>query len=985
MPGNKLDFNDFASADFSKKILALEKSMQSLLTTFKALGKEARDVNKAIKSAGTFEEFTKNTKKATDATNRFAKSEQLMVKEIQKFRFEATSAGKALAVQREKTRLATKANRDYAKSVLGSTKATGRFFKGIAKGNIVANLFTRGMRSIGRAIGGVIRSIVEFDQAIADVGAIAQASEQEMDRFRKTALQLGGTTKFTATEVAGLQKELAKLGFTTSEILDAQAAILALASAANTDLSRAAEIAGITVNQFGLLAKDTQLVVDVMARSFTTSALDIEKFAESMKFVGPAAKATGLDIQQATVYLQLLADAGISGSMAGTSLRQIMLALSKESGTFSEKIKNAAGAGLDLAGAAEEVQKRAATALLVIAEGVDKVDAMTEALNNAAGAAQELAERQLDTLKGQVTILTSAWNRLVLTVTESESGFRVIKSILGGFSNIFNNYVDSVIALGAASEGTADDFLGFFLTELESKDYDKKVKALGEELKFVAGELNEYKQQLSEANFQLSITKRREKEVREEWERRRGVAEGFIRIYEQYLLRLRDVRIEETKNNDEVEREIGLLGELKKELSDLKKERDFATSLEDINIIDEAIRKTQAQIDKINERRDAETAAIKAAKKELDDYTKSIEKWLKAVKKGDEAGEDWMTTLFRTAGVLDHLKGQISDAADELERLSGIEPDLETDEDPSIFWGQSIEAIREYVEVAQVAFEEGTIGAEEFARIMTEAADAIKEKTIFALQTINTFGQLAGDVASNLLAGRLQNIELERRKQIESFEAQAAAGIISEEKLQQNKVRINKKATAEIVKVRRQQAIIDKAAALFSIAINTAVAAMTVTGQTGVGAVAAVPLVIALGAAQAAAVLAEPLPKFEKGIQSAPGGPAVVSEKGRELVKEKSGKMWLTPDSESVLDIPKGASVTPANITDQFLKYALIANGFEGKGSDNEITLMMEELKGIKQAIKSKPVSSSTITPAGILTAVNRGHTTIKSLKKYFK
>ena len=82
--------------------------------------------------------------------------------------------------------------------------------------------------------------------------------------------------------------------------------------------------------------------------------------------------------------------------------------------------------GLDLAGATEEVQRRAATALLVLADGVGTIDDYTESLDNAAGSSQRMADIQLETLQGKVTILKSAWDRYILTLATSEEQFLVL-------------------------------------------------------------------------------------------------------------------------------------------------------------------------------------------------------------------------------------------------------------------------------------------------------------------------------------------------------------------------------------------------------------------------------------------------------------------------------------------------------------------------------------------------------------------------------
>ena len=101
------------------------------------------------------------------------------------------------------------------------------------------------------------------------------------------------------------------MGFTSDEINQVTESTLALAQAADADLARAAEVAGSTLRGFGLDASETQRVTDVMASSFGASALDMESFAESMKYVAPVANAAGISLEETTAMLASLSNSGI--------------------------------------------------------------------------------------------------------------------------------------------------------------------------------------------------------------------------------------------------------------------------------------------------------------------------------------------------------------------------------------------------------------------------------------------------------------------------------------------------------------------------------------------------------------------------------------------------------------------------------------------------------------------------------------------------
>ena len=216
-------------------------------------------------------------------------------------------------------------------------KATGNFKK--------MAVAAAGFYAVKQAMGAVVSTGMEFTSQMSNLKAITRdtnlsiaENEKNFKALETTARELGKTTKFTAGEVVSLQTEFGKLGYSTSEITAAQHATLNLAAAVNVDLSQAATVAGQTVNQFRLTAEDTDRVVNVMASSFTKSALDMEKFTNSMTYVGPLAGEMGIDIEGTTAIIAKLADVGIDGSIAGTALRRVFLEMGNESSKLSKKV-----------------------------------------------------------------------------------------------------------------------------------------------------------------------------------------------------------------------------------------------------------------------------------------------------------------------------------------------------------------------------------------------------------------------------------------------------------------------------------------------------------------------------------------------------------------------------------------------------------------------------------------------------------------------
>ena len=280
----------------------------------------------------------------------------------------------------------------------------------------------------------------EFEFEMQKVKAVSGATGEEFESLKNSALELGRTTVFSASDVAKLQTEFAKLGFTAPQIDGVTASTLNLAQATDTELGRAAEVVGSTLRGFQMDVSQTGHIADVMAKSFSTSGLDMEKFAESMKYVAPIANSAGVSIEETTAMIGLLSNAGISGSQAGTALRRIISELGTGSEPVTEKIKQLADAGIGLADAKDEVGRAAQNALLVLAGSADQIDPMTESLVNADGAAQDMSDTMNDSTEGAMKEFNSAWEGLKISAGEdfAEAAEPVVE-ILGDFFNWFTD------------------------------------------------------------------------------------------------------------------------------------------------------------------------------------------------------------------------------------------------------------------------------------------------------------------------------------------------------------------------------------------------------------------------------------------------------------------------------------------------------------------------------------------------------------------
>ena len=346
---------------------------------------------------------------------------------------------------------------NLTKKTTKATKSAGGLTKGMAK--MAAGVFaaTVAFRTISSVIGNAVKTFKDFEFQMAKVKAITGASNKDFKILTKTAQDLGRSTFFTATEVAKLQTNYGKLGFTTKEILKAQEATLLLATATDTDLARAAIVAGAAVRGFGLDANQTGRVADVMAKAFTSSALDIEKFQTSMTKVAPIAAGANISLEATTAVMGTLTDAGIEASIAGTSLRNIFLKMQdpasdlskhlgftvKSSDDLERALQQLNSEGLSNAEMMKLVDLRQVAAFQTMVNGSERISHLTDQFNLANGSAKEMAEIVGDTLEGSFKRFQSASEGLQIAIMGGEKG-GFIAHFTGQLAKLMNVITDSI-------------------------------------------------------------------------------------------------------------------------------------------------------------------------------------------------------------------------------------------------------------------------------------------------------------------------------------------------------------------------------------------------------------------------------------------------------------------------------------------------------------------------------------------------------------
>lgn len=190
-----------------------------------------------------------------------------------------------------------------------------------AKGVGRAVLAFAGITGFGALLGSIKSVGSTFNDQMAKVKAVTNASVGDFVMMRQEAERLGSTTRYTATQAAEALENLTRNGMSAAQATAALGGVLELAQANAIELGEAADIVTNQINAFGLGVEGTQRVSDVMSKTCATSATDINLLAEAFKNVAPIASASNVPIEQVSAALGVLADRGVKGADAGTALK----------------------------------------------------------------------------------------------------------------------------------------------------------------------------------------------------------------------------------------------------------------------------------------------------------------------------------------------------------------------------------------------------------------------------------------------------------------------------------------------------------------------------------------------------------------------------------------------------------------------------------------------------------------------------------------
>lgn len=327
-------------------------------------------------------------------------------------------------------RFSKRTNQSFLSSVNKMDAFADKTFSFMAKGAAAASAGITGALAASTAAG------ASFESQMSTVQAISQASESEMARLKALAKQMGIETKFSATEAGQGLEYMAMAGWDVDSMLAGLPGIMNLAAASEEDLGQVSDIVTDAMTAFNLEASRSAEFADVLAQASARSNTDVAMMGQTFKYVAPVAGALGFSIQDTATAIGLMANAGIKGEQAGTSLRAIFSRIVKPTAEVASameriglSVTNSDGSMRSLdeilrdlragfSGLSESERASTAASLagqeamsgmlaLINASGED-YEKLSDSIYHAKGAAEEMAGVRMDNLKGDVTLLKSS-------------------------------------------------------------------------------------------------------------------------------------------------------------------------------------------------------------------------------------------------------------------------------------------------------------------------------------------------------------------------------------------------------------------------------------------------------------------------------------------------------------------------------------------------------------------------------------------------
>ena len=329
-------------------------------------------------------------------------------------------------------------------------KQTGDKMKNVGKGAT-----TYVSAPIAAGFGAAVKTTMDFDGAMSQVAATMGKTTKDMESeqvsvdgftgsLRDLAVEMGSKTAFSATEAAEALNYMALAGYDAQTSADMLPKVLNLAAAGNMDLATASDMVTDSQSALGLSLDETETLIDQMARTSSKSNTSVEQLGSAILTVGGTAKTMKGGTEELNSVLGVLADNGVKGAEGGTALRNILLSLGSPTDKAAKqlealgvsvydsegKMKDLRDLMPELNGALSQLTDEERTQAIasifnkrdlksvnaLLSTSTDRWDELSGAISDSGGAAEQMADTQLDNLGGSLTILKSALEGLAINV-----------------------------------------------------------------------------------------------------------------------------------------------------------------------------------------------------------------------------------------------------------------------------------------------------------------------------------------------------------------------------------------------------------------------------------------------------------------------------------------------------------------------------------------------------------------------------------------
>lgn len=340
-------------------------------------------------------------------------------------------------------------------AVGAATAAVGAFGASSVE---VGKTFDSSMSQVAATMGFTVDQLNASETELANMTeaerTAAQEAQSSFGQLRDYAQQMGATTAFSATQAADALNYMALAGYDTQQSMSMLPNVLNLAAAGDMELARASDMVTDAATALGFTLEDgsadierTTELVDMMAKASSKSNTSVSGLGDAILTIGGTAKNMAGGTLELTTALGVLADNGIKGSEAGTHLRNAILSLSAPTDNAAamleslgiktkdaegnllpiQAIMGQLGASLDGLGTAERAEVistifnktdiAAVNALLDTTD--DRWIELGEAIDDSKGAAEAMANTQLDNLAGDITLFKSALEGAQILVSDA--------------------------------------------------------------------------------------------------------------------------------------------------------------------------------------------------------------------------------------------------------------------------------------------------------------------------------------------------------------------------------------------------------------------------------------------------------------------------------------------------------------------------------------------------------------------------------------